>query len=375
MSGDELKMIKEAFISNWIAPLGPHVEAFERETAEYAGVSAALALASGTAALHLAGELLGVRRSDVIFCSSLTFAATIAPLYHKGVECVFIDSEPQSWNMSPRALERAFADAQKENRLPKAVVIVNLYGQSCDMDTILELCGRYSVPVIEDAAESLGARYKGKQTGSFGKFSVFSYNGNKIITTSGGGMLLSDDTEAITRARFLSTQARDPAPWYQHSTLGWNYRLSNVLAGIGRGQMRHIDERVAARRRVFSRYVEALGDIEGVEFMPEPQWSFSNRWLTVLTLRDPVTVSPLSVLECLSGLNIEARPVWKPMHMQPVFKDARYYPHMERQSEQSGQDVSADLFVRGLCLPSGSGLTEEQQARVIEGVKEALRKQ
>jgi pyridoxal phosphate-dependent aminotransferase EpsN len=372
MSGDEIKKIEEAFASNWIAPLGPHVDAFERETAEYVGVSAALALASGTAALHLAGELLDIGRGDVVFCSSLTFAATIASLYHKGAEFVFIDSEPPSWNMSPRALDRALADARKENRLPKAVVIVNLYGQSCDMDPILELCAHYGVPVIEDAAESLGARYKGKQTGSFGKFSVLSYNGNKIITTSGGGMLLSDDEEAIARARFLSTQARDPAPWYQHSTLGWNYRLSNVLAGIGRGQMLHIDERVVARRRVFDRYVEALGDIEGLEFMPEPQWSASNRWLTVLTLREPMTASPLSLLEHLSDLNIEARPVWKPMHMQPVFENARYYPHAEGQGK--GQDVSADLFARGLCLPSGSGMTEEQQARVIDGIKEALRK-
>ncbi|MDR2137320.1 MAG: DegT/DnrJ/EryC1/StrS family aminotransferase [Synergistaceae bacterium] len=369
MSGDEIKKIEEAFASNWIAPLGPHVEAFERETAKYVGVSAALALASGTAALHLAGELLGVGRGDGVFCSSLTFAATIAPFYHKGAECVFIDSEPQSWNMSSQALERALSDALRENKLPKAVIIVNLYGQSCDMDPILELCNRYGVPVVEDAAESLGACYKGRRTGSFGKFSVFSYNGNKIVTTSGGGMLLSDDEEAIVRARFLSTQARDPAPWYQHSTLGWNYRLSNVLAGIGRGQMLHIHERVAARRRVFDRYAEALGDIEGVEFMPEPQWSDSNRWLTVLTLSDPVAAAPLSVIEHLSGLNIEARSVWKPMHMQPVFENARYYPYA---APGEGQDVSADLFTRGLCLPSGSGMTEEQQARVIDGVKKAL---
>jgi pyridoxal phosphate-dependent aminotransferase EpsN len=366
MSGDEMKMIEEAFAANWIAPLGPHVEAFERETAAFAGVEAALALASGTAALHLAGELLGVGRGDLVLCSSLTFAATIAPFYHKGAECVFVDAEPESWNMSPRALESALEDCARRGKTPKAVIIVNLYGQSCDMDPILELCGRYGVPVIEDAAESLGARYKGKQTGSFGKFSVFSYNGNKIITTSGGGMLLSDDAEAIARARFLSTQARDPALWYQHSTLGWNYRLSNVLAGIGRGQMRHIGQRVAARRRIFDRYVKKLGNIEGIQFMPEPQWSFSNRWLTVLTLKEPITASPIFVLKHLSSLNIEARPVWKPMHLQPVFENSRCYFH------GTGQDVSADLFARGLCLPSGSGMTEEQQTRVIEGVKEAL---
>jgi pyridoxal phosphate-dependent aminotransferase EpsN len=367
MSGDEMKMVEEAFATNWIAPLGPHVEAFERETAQFAGVSAALALASGTAALHLSAELLSVGQGDLIFCSSLTFAASLAPFYHKGAECAFIDAEPESWNMSPKALETAFADCERTGRLPKAVIAVNLYGQSCDMDPILDICGRRGVPVVEDAAESLGSLYKGKRTGSFGRFSVFSYNGNKIITTSGGGMLLSDDAEAIARARFLSTQARDPAPWYQHSTLGWNYRLSNVLAGIGRAQMLHLEERVAARRRVFGRYAAELGGIEGVEFMPEPEWSLSNRWLTTLTLRKPIEVSPMEVLDRLASLDIEGRPVWKPMHLQPVFEKARYYPHEE------GKDVSADLFARGLCLPSGSGMTDEQQARVIGAVKEAMK--
>jgi pyridoxal phosphate-dependent aminotransferase EpsN len=384
MSGDEMRMIKEAFATNWIAPLGPHVDAFERETAEFAGVRGALALASGTAALHLAGELLNVGRGDLVFCSSLTFAATIAPFYHKGAECVFIDAEPGSWNMSPQALEAAFDDCARRGERPRAVIIVNLYGQSCDMDPITALCARHDVPIIEDAAESLGASYKGKPTGMFGKFSIFSYNGNKIITTSGGGMLLSDDLEAIARARFLSTQARDPVPWYQHSMLGWNYRMSNVLAGIGRGQMRHLDERVAARRRIFDRYVEELGNLEEVDFMPEPQWSVSNRWLTALTLRktrpgsppltspssispsfiSPFAISPLSVLDHLADLNIEGRMVWKPMHLQPVFENARYYPHEE------GRDVSADLFQHGLCLPSGSGMTERQQTRVIEALKE-----
>jgi pyridoxal phosphate-dependent aminotransferase EpsN len=364
MSGDEMERIKEAFAENWIAPLGPHVDAFERETAEFIGIEAALALASGTAALHLAGELAGIGRGDLALCSSLTFAATVAPLYHKGAECAFVDSEPASWNMSPKALETALEDCARAGRPPKAVIAVNLYGQSCDMDPILALCGRHGVPLIEDAAESLGARYKGRLTGSFGKFSVLSYNGNKIITTSGGGMLLSDDAEAIERARFLSTQARDPAPWYQHSTLGWNYRMSNVLAGIGRAQMTHLAERVEARRRIFGRYAQELGDIEGAEFMPEPAWSASTRWLTALTLKEPA--SPLSVLECLAGLNIEARPLWKPMHLQPVFGDARYYPHEE------GQDVSGGLFRHGLCLPSGSGMTENQQTRVIAAVKKAL---
>jgi pyridoxal phosphate-dependent aminotransferase EpsN len=360
-----MKRVEEAFASNWIAPLGPHVDAFERETAEFVGVKAALALASGTAALHLAGELLGVSRGDRVLCSSLTFAATVAPFYHKGVECVFVDSEPDSWNMSPQALEMALNDCVRAGKFPKAVILVNLYGQSCDMDPILALCARHGVPVIEDAAESLGGRYKGSQTGSFGKFSIFSYNGNKIITTSGGGMLLSNDAEALERARFLSAQARDPAPWYQHSVLGWNYRMSNVLAGIGRGQMAHIHERVEARCRIFARYVQELEGTGSVEFMPKPEWSEPTRWLTVLTLRKPA-VSPLSVLEHLERLNIEARPVWKPMHLQPVFAGARYYPHEE------GRDVSAGLFRSGLCLPSGSGMTEEQQGRVIEAVKDAL---
>ncbi|GHV44550.1 pyridoxal phosphate-dependent aminotransferase [Synergistales bacterium] len=357
-------MIEEAFATNWIAPLGPHVEAFERETAAYAGVRAALALSSGTAALHLSAELLGIGRGDVVICSSLTFAATIAPLYHKGVECVFADAESESWNISPKALDAALADCGKRGVKPKAVIIVNLYGQSCDMEPILALCDSAGVPVIEDAAESLGSLYKGKRTGGFGKFSVFSYNGNKIITTSGGGMLLSDDEEAVTRARFLSTQARDPAPWYQHTTLGWNYRLSNILAGVGRGQMLHIAERVEARRRIFSRYAMELGDIEGVSFMPEPEWSRSNRWLTTLTLDEPL--DPIAVLEHLAALNIESRPVWKPMHLQPVFERSRYFPH------EDGRDVSAGLFRRGLCLPSGSSLTESQQARVISAVKESL---
>ncbi|MDR1741591.1 MAG: DegT/DnrJ/EryC1/StrS family aminotransferase [Synergistaceae bacterium] len=366
MSGDEIKLVSDAFASNWIAPLGPHVEAFERETAEYVGrPCSALALASGTAALHLAFELLGVGRGDVVVCASLTFAATVAPAYHKGAEFVFIDSEPESWNMSPRALDAALSDLASEGRgdRVKAVVAVDLYGQTCDMDSILAVCDRHGVPVIEDAAESLGSLYKGVRAGGFGKFSVLSYNGNKIITTSGGGMLLSD-ADSIKRARFLSTQARDPAPWYQHSTLGWNYRLSNILAAIGRGQMMHIQERIEARRRVFDRYAAELGSLDGVNFMPEPEWSHSNRWLTALTI-DREGVSPVDVVARLEERNIEARPVWKPMHMQPVFDGARYYAH--------DGDVSRRLFERGLCLPSGSAMTQEQQGAVISAVKDALR--
>ncbi|MBQ7262960.1 MAG: DegT/DnrJ/EryC1/StrS family aminotransferase, partial [Synergistaceae bacterium] len=358
MSGDETKRVDEAFASNWIAPLGPHVEAFEREVAGRVGARSALALASGTAALHLAGELLGVGRGDLVLCSSFTFSASIAPFYHKGARLSFIDSEPGSWNMSPAALERAFVSYAGRGDLPKAVVLVDLYGQSCDMDPLIDLCARHGVPVIEDAAEALGSSYKGRMCGTFGAFSALSFNGNKIITTSGGGMLLSDDEEAIARARFLATQARDPAPWYQHSTLGWNYRLSNVLAGIGRGQLAHLDERVAARRRIFDRYVDALGDVAGLSFMPEPEWSHTNRWLTTILLDEPIEASPLSVLEHMASLDIEGRPLWKPMHLQPVFEGSAYWPH------EPGQDVCAGLFERGLCLPSGSSLTTEQQDRV-----------
>ena len=366
MSGDETKRVDEAFASNWIAPLGPHVEAFEREVAGRVGARSALALASGTAALHLAGELLGVGRGDLVLCSSFTFSASIAPFYHKGARLSFIDSEPGSWNMSPAALERAFVSYAGRGDLPKAVVLVDLYGQSCDMDPLIDLCARHGVPVIEDAAEALGSSYKGRMCGTFGAFSALSFNGNKIITTSGGGMLLSDDEEAIARARFLATQARDPAPWYQHSTLGWNYRLSNVLAGIGRGQLAHLDERVAARRRIFDRYVDALGDVAGLSFMPEPEWSHTNRWLTTILLDEPIEASPLSVLEHMASLDIEGRPLWKPMHLQPVFEGAAYWPH------EPGQDVCAGLFERGLCLPSGSSLTTEQQDRVIAAVREAV---
>ncbi|WP_298777419.1 DegT/DnrJ/EryC1/StrS family aminotransferase [uncultured Fretibacterium sp.] len=366
MSGDEAVRVSEAFASNWIAPLGPHVEAFEREVAERVGVRAALATSSGTAALHLAGALLGIGRGDLVLCASFTFAASVAPAFHAGAELAFVDSEPGSWNMSPDALERALADCEKRGKLPKAIILVDLYGQSCDMDPLLALSARYGVPVIEDAAEALGSTYRGRPNGSFGAFAALSFNGNKIITTSGGGMLLSNDEEAIARARFLATQARDPAPWYQHSTLGWNYRLSNVLAGIGRGQLVHLDERIAARRRIFDRYVEALGEVQGLSFMPEPSWSCSNRWLSAVVLTDPIKASPLSVLERLESCNIEGRPLWKPMHLQPVFKGADYWPH------EPGLNVSRDLFERGLCLPSGTAMTERQQDRVIAAVREAV---
>jgi pyridoxal phosphate-dependent aminotransferase EpsN len=368
MSGYEMEYIKEAFDTNWIAPLGPNVNAFETELAEYVGCRKALAVSSGTAAIHLALRLVGVKAGDVVFCSSLTFIGSVNPVLYQGAVPIFIDSEPESWNMSPAALEKAFAWAEGEGRLPRAVIVVNLYGQSADMEPLLNICNRYGVPVVEDAAESLGATYKGKASGTWGKFGIYSYNGNKIITTSGGGMLVSEDEEALKKALFWATQARDEAPWYQHSEMGYNYRMSNIAAGIGRGQLRVLDERVQARREVFQRYEEGLGDLAGVEFMPEASFGRANRWLTVMTL-DPAVcpAASMDIIRALEVENIESRPVWKPMHLQPLFAGCRYFTHGEEES------VSDRLFQQGVCLPSGSSLTEEEQERVIRCVRGLLR--
>lgn len=367
MSGEEMEYIKEAFATNWIAPLGPNVDAFEAELAEYVGARGAVALSSGTAAIHLALRLLGVGPGDVVFCSTLTFIGSVSPVLYLGAVPVFIDSEPASWNMSPAALKRALDAAEKKGKLPKAVIVVDLYGQSADMDPILALCNEYGVPVVEDAAESLGAMYKGKMSGTLGRFGIYSFNGNKIITTSGGGMLVSDDVEAVEKARFWATQARDQAPWYQHSEMGYNYRMSNVLAGIGRGQLKVIEDRVRARREVFRRYNEAFRGFEGVGFMPEATYGRSNRWLTVMTIdRERLGVTPLDVIQALEAENIEARPVWKPMHMQPLFAGCEYYTHEE------GVSVADRLFASGVCLPSGSSLTEEEQDRVIQVLRRGL---
>ncbi|WP_035331116.1 DegT/DnrJ/EryC1/StrS family aminotransferase [Cytobacillus firmus] len=363
MSGEEQKYINEAFETNWIAPLGPNVDAFEKELAEYAGVRDAAAVSSGTAAIHLALRLLDVKQGDVVFCSALTFVASANPILYQGAEPVFIDSEPDSWNMSPDALGRAMIRAVNAGKRPKAVIIVNLYGQSAKMNELLAICNQYNVPVIEDAAESLGAEYQGKKSGTLGKFGVFSFNGNKIITTSGGGMLVSNDEEALQKARFLATQARDPAAHYQHSLAGNNYRMSNILAGVGRAQLKVLDERVRARQEVFKRYKEALGNIEGITFMPELPNTMHNRWLTTLTINTKILgLTPIDIINFLADKNIEARPVWKPLHLQPLFKGAEYFPHTSTRS------VSGELFHSGICLPSGSNLSEEQQARVIEGV-------
>lgn len=367
MSGREQKYIQEAFDTNWIAPLGQHVDAFEKEIAAYAGVKGAVALSSGTAALHLALRLVGVGSGDVVFCSSLTFVSSANVVLYQGGTPVFIDSEPSTWNMSPAALKRAFFDALKTGRPPKAVMVVNLYGQSADMEPILEICGEFGVPVIEDAAESLGATYRGCKSGSLGKYGVYSFNGNKIITTSGGGMLLGDDLESLEKARFWATQAREPVRHYEHKEVGYNYRLSNVLAGIGRGQLEVLEERVEARRAVFSRYVTALSGVEGIDFMPEADFGRSSRWLTAMTVApEKCGVTRDEIIDALEKENIEARPVWKPMHLQPLFRGYKYYTHEDERS------VSDSLFKQGLCLPSGSNLAEDDQDRVIECIRRCL---
>ncbi|MCS0826122.1 aminotransferase class I/II-fold pyridoxal phosphate-dependent enzyme [Cytobacillus firmus] len=368
LSGNEIKYIQEAIDTNWIAPLGPNVDAFEKEIAQYTGANEAVAVSSGTAAIHLALSLLDVKKGDTVFCSSLTFVASANPILYQGAEPVFIDSEPETWNMSPEALERAFVEAVRERRLPKAVIVVNLYGQSAKMDEILAICHSYDVPIIEDAAESLGSSYKGKLSGTFGKYGIFSFNGNKIITTSGGGMLISNDAESLKKARFLATQSRDPAPHYQHSEIGYNYRMSNILAGIGRGQMGVLDERVIARRSIFSQYYKELSHLPGLHFMPELKNTFSNRWLTALTIDEQAAgVSSSTLLGALTDENIEARPVWKPLHLQPLFKDVQYYSH------KIDQSVSDELFLSGICLPSGSNLSEEELLRVTECIKSTMK--
>jgi dTDP-4-amino-4,6-dideoxygalactose transaminase len=366
MGDTEMSFVEEAFRTNWIAPLGPNVDAFERAIAGIAGVGHAAALSSGTAALHLALVLLGVERGDSVFCSSFTFAASANPIVYQGATPVFIDCDDATWNMCPRALERAFVQAKAAGKLPKAVMVVNLYGQSADMDPIMALCDAYGVPMIEDAAESLGATYKGKPSGSFGRLSAFSFNGNKIITTSGGGMLVSDDGDLIARARFLSTQARDPAPHYEHSVIGYNYRMSNILAGVGRGQLQVLDDRVAARRAVFQAYADGLADVPGIDWMPEPDWSFSTRWLSCGTI-DPAKAGMTSpeLIKALSGELIEARPVWKPMHRQPVFAGCDYVT-------ADNVSVSDRLFDHGICLPSGSNMETQEIARIVSTLRGLL---
>jgi len=351
--GYEMEYVKEAFDTNWIAPLGENVNGFERELADKVGSKAAAALTSGTAAIHLALRAAGVGEGDIVFCPTLTFSATANPIIYQNAVPVFIDSDYETRNMCPKALEEAFEKYPEV----KAVIVVHLYGLSADMDKIMEVCKKHNVAVIEDAAESLGTYYKGKHTGTFGDYGIVSFNGNKIITTSGGGMLVSDNEERIAKARFWATQSRDAARHYQHSELGFNYRMSNVVAGIGRGQLKVLDQRVEKKRYIYEFYKRELGGLDGVQFMPRNEWDEPNYWLSSMTLTGKVR--PIDIFEALEAENIESRPVWKPMHMQPFFEKYDFV----------GTDVSEKLFENGVCLPSDTKMTEENLERIIKIIK------
>jgi dTDP-4-amino-4,6-dideoxygalactose transaminase len=367
MSGEEIRLVKDAFDTNYIAPLGPMVDAFEKEFSEYTGIPYCVALSSGTAATHLALRHLGVGPGDEVLASTLTFIGSVSPVTFLGGTPVFIDSDRATWNMDPNLLDAELKCASKRGRLPKAVIPTDLYGACCDLPTIKRICDRYEVPVICDSAEAMGSRYRGQKSkvrsqktewfhaGVGAWAAVYSFNGNKIMTTSGGGMLASEDRKLIEHARKLSQQARDPAPHYEHSEIGYNYRMSNILAAIGEGQIRVLDQRVRRKREIFETYRSLLGDLPGIEFMPEPVYCRSNRWLTVILVNtDEFGGSPESLSTALEAENIEARPVWKPMHLQPVFKGARV----------RGGAVAEDLFSRGLCLPSGTAMTRADTERV-----------
>jgi len=361
MGTTERELLLEAFDSNWIAPLGPQVNAFEKEMAEFLGVDNAAALSSGSAALHLALIILGVSAGDKVLCSSLTFSASANAICYVGADPVFIDCDLNTWNIDTDLIEQAILKHQ-----PKAIIPVDLYGQTCDYDSTIELCNQYNVAVIEDAAEALGADCNGKKCGCFGQMGILSFNGNKIITTSGGGMLVSDNEDYIKKARFLATQAREPELHYEHKELGYNYRMSNLLAAVGCGQLQVLDDRVRARRAIFNRYYQALSHIAGLTFMPEAPYGKSNRWLTTLTIDPQVTgVTRTQIISALEKENIESRPVWKPMHLQPYYRNCKYVHH-------NNTDASKQLFENGLCLPSGSNLSETDQCRVIDIILSAL---
>lgn len=360
MSDTEEAFFRDAFASNWIAPLGPHVDTFETEFADAVGCQHAVALSSGTAALHLALECAGVRAGDNVLVSDLTFVASVNPITYLSAMPVFVDAEPTSWNLDPGLVAAYLEEQAQSDRLPAAVVVVHLYGQAANLDALLAACSRYDVPLIEDAAEALGAIYRGKSPGAFGRCGIFSFNGNKIITTSGGGMLVTDDTELAARARKLATQARDPAPHYEHSEVGYNYRLSNLLAAVGRGQLRVLEDRVHARRRNFEYYEKHLGDLPGVSFQAEAPWGRHSRWLTTLLIESEVFGADReSIRLALEAENIEARPLWKPMHLQPLYRECRVL----------GGSVAEELFEKGLCLPSGSAMTETDLNRVVDIVR------
>jgi dTDP-4-amino-4,6-dideoxygalactose transaminase len=361
MGPDERALLLDAFDSNWIAPLGPHVDAFEREFCETVGVLHAAALSSGTAGLHLALLLMGVGQGDEVLVSSFTFASTANVVMYVGATPVFIDSDVTTWNMDPGLLEEELIDCARRGKLPKAVIVVDLYGQCAEYGPILAACAKYDIPVLEDAAEALGATYRGRNAGSFGRVAVFSFNGNKIITTSGGGMLVSSDAHLIEKAKYLATQARDPAPHYQHSAVGYNYRMSNMLAAVGRGQLRVLRDRVARKREIFHFYQRALGGLPGISFMPIAVYGEPNYWLSCI-LVDPARFGATreDIRLVLEKENIESRPLWKPMHLQPVFKDCRV----------RGGSASGEIFDKGLCLPSGSAMTEcdlERIAAIVLG--------
>lgn len=359
--GEEQKYIQEAFDTNWVAPLGPNVDNFEKELAEYVNIPYAAALSAGTAAIHLAVKLLGIGQGDVVFCSSLTFSASCNPIAYEKATPVFIDSEPDTWNMSPKALKKAF----EKYPHPKAVICVHLYGTPAKMDEILAICKEHDVPVIEDAAESLGATYKGKYTGTFGEYGIFSFNGNKIITTSGGGMLVSRNEEGIKQARFLATQARDQARHYQHSQIGYNYRMSNILAGMGRGQLQYLKEHMTKKQKIYQQYKEAFADIAEISMNPLNPDGVANCWLSCIQISKDSKVTPNQIMDALAEHNIESRPIWKPMHLQPVFEGYDFFSHLD---EGQGS-VSEEIFDRGVCLPSDIKNTQEDMEKIIRIVK------
>jgi dTDP-4-amino-4,6-dideoxygalactose transaminase len=362
MGAAEFEFVKEAFETNWISPVGPHIKAFEDELAEYNQISHVAALCSGTAAIHLALIILGIKQGDEVLCSSFTFSGTCNPIVYLQATPVFVDSEPETWNMDPELLEAAIIDRKKKTgTIPKAIILVHLYGMPAKIEELMAIARKYDIPVIEDAAEALGSTYKGKHLGTFGDLGVYSFNGNKIITTSGGGALVSENKEWIEKARFLATQAREAAVHYEHKEIGYNYRLSNVCAGIGRGQLKVLNERVAQRRAVYENYRHALKDIHTIKFISEPTPDyFANRWLTTILFESKAQREKVRL--ALEAENIESRPLWKPMHLQPVFKHNPYYEN----------GVSEDLFEMGLCLPSGSNLSLNDQHFIISSIKSVL---
>lgn len=363
MGGEELNYINEAFDTNWVAPLGPNVNNFEKEMCEYTGAKSSTALVSGTSAIHLALKCLGVGQGDIVFCSTLTFSATANPIIYQGAEPVFIDSEYESWNMSPVALQKAFDDAKKNSKMPKAVVVVNLYGQSADYDKLKSICNKYNVPIIEDAAESLGATYKGVQTGTIGEIGIYSFNGNKIITTSGGGMMVSNNAEYTKKALFWATQSREAERHYEHKEIGFNYRMSNVVAGIGRGQLKVLDKRIEKKKEIYKAYKDGFKEIEDLEMMNVCDFGEPNYWLSVVTINENSKINPLDIMLALENENIESRPVWKPMHMQPFFKKYKFFSSLENAS------VSEDLFNRGICLPSDTKISHNDIKEIINIIK------